>query len=525
MERRERNADRVVEQCFEEAPICLLLCDERGRAVRSNAAFRELFPSAPTDALTLERRLGGRLAIVDAVRRALEGERVRLGPSGRDSQGAAETQPHASISATFVAIRSTVDGRRYVLGEFHEESGLGERSAALLERLARTEASNRAKDDFFSVLSHELRSPLNAMSMWVHLLRRGMLDDKKTAHALEVIDRAIESQTRLINDLVDISRISAGKLVVESRWLDLAEVAKEAAELARGQAQAKGLTFDVLVEPRRMPVRGDRGRIQQIIGNLLSNSIKFTPAGGRVELDVHASSSLARIVVRDSGVGIDEALLPHVFERFRQADSSITRRQSGLGLGLTISRRLVELHGGSISAESPGPERGATFTVSLPLGPADQPIGTESTREREALPLLAALSVLVVDDEAEARASVTTVLASCGADTHGAASAVEAAEIFSASRIDVVLVDIAMPDEDGYALLARLRAQDRARGTKTPVIALTGFADEDHRKRVVEAGFDLHLTKPVPLDELVVAVSMAAGGRSAQFARERTEEA
>jgi signal transduction histidine kinase/ActR/RegA family two-component response regulator len=485
--------------------------------VRSNAAFRELFPSAPPDAGTLEELLGGRLAIVDAVRRALEGERVRLGPSAHDPQSAAGKEPRASISATLIPIPSTVDGHRYVLGEFHEES------AALLERLGRAEASNRAKDDFFSVLSHELRSPLNAMSMWLHLLRRGMLDDKKTAHALEVIDRAIASQTRLINDLVDISRISAGKLVVENRWLDLAEVAKEAAELARGHAQAKGLTFDVRVEPRRMPVRGDRGRIQQIISNLLSNSIKFTPSGGRVELEVHAMKSLARIVVLDTGLGIDEALLPHVFERFRQADSSITRKQSGLGLGLTIARRLVELHGGSISAESAGPERGATFTVTLPLGPADQPIGSESPRVREALPLLADVSVLVVDDEAEARASVMTVLASCGAATHGAASAIEAAGIFSASRIDVVLVDIAMPDEDGYALLARLRAQDRARAKRTAVIALTGFADEDHRKRVVEAGFDLHLTKPVPVDELVVAVSMAAHGRSAEFARERTD--
>ena len=394
--------------------------------------------------------------------------------------------------------------------------------AALRESLARAEASNRAKDEFFAVLSHELRSPLNAMSMWVHLLRRGMLDSTKTAHALEVIDRAIALQTRLINDLVDISRISAGKLVVESRWLDLAGVLKEAAELLRGDAQAKGLTFDVRIEPRSMPVRGDRGRIQQIVHNLLSNSIKFTPSGGRVELEVHVVNSAARLVVRDTGIGIDEKVLPYVFERFRQADTSITRRYSGLGLGLAIARRLVELHGGSISVESPGPKKGATFTVTFPLGPADQATAADATVGREPLPLLADLSVLVVDDEAEARSSVTTVLASCGAEFRGAASASEAVAIFSTTRIDVVLVDIAMPDEDGYALLARLRAEDRARDRHTPVIALTGFADDDHRKRVVEAGFDLHLTKPVPLDELVVAVSMAADGHSADFARERT---
>jgi CheY-like chemotaxis protein len=393
--------------------------------------------------------------------------------------------------------------------------------AALRESLASAEASNRAKDDFFAVLSHELRSPLNAMSMWVHLLRRGMLDSNKTAHALEVIDRAIASQTRLINDLVDISRISAGKLVVESRWLDLAGIVKEAAELLRGDAQAKGLAFDVRIEPRRMPVRGDRGRIQQIVQNLLSNSIKFTPSGGRVELEVQVVDSGARVVVRDTGIGIDEKVLPYVFERFRQADASITRRYSGLGLGLAIARRLVELHGGSIAAESAGPQRGATFTVLLPLGPADQATAADTMAGRETLPLLAELSVLVVDDEAEARSSVTTVLASCGAETRGAASAREALEVFSANRVDVVLVDIAMPDEDGYALLARLRAEDRAHDRHTPVIALTGFADDDHRKRVVEAGFDLHLTKPVPLDELVVAVSMAARGHSADFARER----
>jgi signal transduction histidine kinase len=187
-----------------------------------------------------------------------------------------------------------------------ERQFMNDENDALRERLARAEASNRAKDEFFAVLSHELRSPLNAMSMWVHLLRRGMLDTQKAAHALDVIDRAIALQVRLINDLVDISRIRAGKLVVENRWLDLAAVAKEAAELLRGNAQAKGLTFEVCIEPRRMPVRGDRGRLQQIVNNLLSNSIKFTPAGGRVELDVRVVDSSASIVVRDTGIGIDE---------------------------------------------------------------------------------------------------------------------------------------------------------------------------------------------------------------------------
>jgi signal transduction histidine kinase/ActR/RegA family two-component response regulator len=413
--------------------------------------------------------------------------------------------------------------RRYPAAAQLEREVMDDENAALRERLTRTEAANQAKDEFFAVLSHELRSPLNAMSMWVHLLRRGMLDSTKTAHALDVIDRAIALQTRLINDLVDISRISAGKLVVERRWLDLAAVVKEAAELLRSDAHAKGLTFDVRVESRSMPVRGDRGRIQQIVHNLLSNAIKFTPSGGRVELEARVEDSRARLVVHDTGIGIDEKVLPHVFERFRQADTSITRRYSGLGLGLAIARRLVELHGGSISAESAGAQRGATFIVSLPLGPTDQPTAVEKAPERQPLPLLADLSVLVVDDEDEARSSVTAVLTSCGAATRGAASAREAVEIFSASRVDVVLVDIAMPDEDGYALLARLRAGDRARHRRTPVIALTGFADDDHRKRIVEAGFDLHLTKPVPLDELVVAVSMAAEGHSADFARERIE--
>jgi hypothetical protein len=227
------------------------------------------------------------------------------------------------------------------------------------------------------------------------------------------------------------------------------------------------------------------------------------------------------LAVRDTGIGIDEKVLPYIFERFRQADTSITRRYSGLGLGLAIARRLVELHGGSISAESAGAERGATFTVTLPLGPADQAIASDGPLGRE-LPLLADLRVLVVDDDAESRNSVATVLASCGADTRGAASAREAAETFASTRIDVVLVDIAMPDEDGYALLAKLRDEDRARGRHTPVIAMTGFADAVHRKRVVEAGFDLHLTKPLPLDELVVAVSMAAEGNSAGFALART---
>ena len=525
MSRSREIADLLRDKFFDEAAVGLQLYDDNGRAVRSNTTFERLFTSTPADAASLETQFEGRLAVSDAVRRALEGECVQLGPAWCESSpsgGSRETR-RVAISATFVPIRSTLDDSRYVLGHFFDVSELTRDRDSLVQRLVRAERSSRAKDDFFAVLSHELRSPLNATSMWVHLLRRGMLDSAKTAHALDVIDRAIGLQVRLINDLVDISRVSAGKLAVESRWLDLAAVAKDAAELIRGDAQGKSLTFDVRVEPRTMPIRGDRGRIQQIVSNLLSNSIKFTPSGGRIELDVHAVDSLARIVVRDTGIGIDEELLPHVFERFRQADTSITRKHGGLGLGLAIVQRLVELHGGTISVESAGPQRGATFTVTLPLGPPEQQIGivSEASLDFKALPLLAGLSVLVVDDEPDARNSVVTVLSHRGAETHDAGSAREALEVFSAASIDVALVDIAMPDEDGYALLTRLREYDRTRGKYTPAIALTGFADTDHRKRIVEAGFDLHLTKPIPLDELVVAVSMAAQGHSADFASER----
>jgi len=378
--------------------------------------------------------------------------------------------------------------------------------------LAEAEGANRAKDQFLATLSHELRTPLTAMLGWVRMLRSGRLTGEQTNAALEVIERNTRLQAQLINDLLDVSRIVAGKLQLDLRPMELVSVVEEAMASIKGDADAKGLAIESSINPSAGPVLGDRVRLLQIVVNLLSNSLKFTPADGRISVVLERVGATARIQVTDTGIGIEPALVPHVFNRFLQADSTSSRKHGGLGLGLAIVRHLAELHGGSVHAESAGPGLGATFTLELPILVAGSGRGERVAIERvegvePRLPRLDGLRVLVVDDHDDARELIRTVLEQCGADVAVAGSADEALQALEHRRVDVLLSDLAMPGADGFELIRRVRAREQAAGAATlPAVALTAYAGTVDRARALAAGFQAHASKPIAPDELATLV-------------------
>jgi PAS domain S-box-containing protein len=385
------------------------------------------------------------------------------------------------------------------------------------ERTARTEAeaANRAKDDFLSVLSHELRTPLTAMLGWARVLRRGALDAGKTDGALETIERNTRLLAQLIEDLLDVSRIATGKLAIEVRHLDLGAVVSAAAETVSEAAQAKGLRLELHLPDRSPIVRGDRHRLQQVVWNLLSNAIKFTPNGGCIDVTLEAMPAVARLTVSDTGRGISAALLPQIFERFRQGESVSVRTQGGLGLGLAIVRHLVELHGGRVGVFSAGEGTGATFTIDLPQGatPISTPEGGGATNADDASPddvRLDGLRVLLIEDETDTGRMLAQVLGERGADVTYVETAAAALATLDQVEPHLIVSDIGLPGEDGYELLRRIRALPA--GARVPAIALTAFAREDDIERGTEAGFDVHLAKPVEPAELVRVVARSARG-------------
>lgn len=392
------------------------------------------------------------------------------------------------------------------------------RDALGREQAARTaaEAANRAKDEFLATLSHELRSPLGGILMWVALLRSGRLDPARVQHVLEAIERSARLQVRLIDDLLDVSRIISGKMVLDVTQVDLRAAIEGAVESVRTAAEAKGVTLRSTIEPEAGPLAGDPARLQQVIWNLLSNAVKFTPRDGTVDVRVARRDSQVEISVADTGQGIEPAFLPHVFERFRQADSSSTRRHSGLGLGLAIVRHLVELHGGSVEAQSAGLGHGTTFIVRLPVPsarPAARPSAPGTRVPTVPLPTLAGIRVLVVDDERDARDAVAAVLELCGAEVTAVSSVADAVASFSGTPPDAVVSDIAMPAEDGFALIRRLRGSVRGNGVRA--LALTAYASADDQRRILDAGFDAYMTKPIDATELVAAIARLTTGEAA----------
>ncbi len=392
------------------------------------------------------------------------------------------------------------------------------------ERAARSEAerASRMKDEFLATLSHELRTPLMPIVGWIEILRLPGLGSGEREKGLEVIERNARLQARMIDELLDMSRIVSGKLQIEPQRMALGPVIEAAVATVRPAATAKGVAFNVRLPQPGPAVLGDASRLQQVFWNLLSNAVKFTPKGGQVDVELLEEGDDVRVRVADSGQGIAPEFLPHVFERFRQADSSITRRHGGLGIGLAIVRQLVDLHGGTVRAESAGVDRGALFEVSLPRAAAAAPelaASSESTASRR-LPAdapLADLTLLAIDDHADARELLTRLLQQAGALVLVAASSAEGLSLLSRARPDAVICDIGMPDGDGYGFIRGVRELPAERGGSTPAIALTAFARTEDRARALEAGYDLHLPKPIEGGALVAAVArlVALRARSA----------
>jgi signal transduction histidine kinase len=375
------------------------------------------------------------------------------------------------------------------------------------------EAANRTKDEFLATLSHELRTPLNAILGWARMLEGGGLTPEARDKALAVIVRNAKMQSQLIEDLLDVSRIVTGKLKLEVRPVTLAPVVEAALDTIRPAAEAKGVRLQAVIDPGGGPVLGDPERLQQVVWNLLSNAVKFTPRGGRVHVSLRRINSHAEIVVGDTGPGIPAALLPVIFDRFRQADSSSRRAHGGLGIGLALVRHLTEMHGGRVEAYSPGPDQGSTFTVRLPLLiHADAQTDTRvHPRAGGAVPraaggALEGVKVLVVDDENDALVLFSTVLAGAGAETRPVTSTAEALAVLDAWEPDVLLSDIEMPGEDGYALIRSVRGR-RDRTNAVPAVAVTAYGRLEDRVRVLEAGFQMHVVKPVEPAELIAVIT------------------
>jgi PAS domain S-box-containing protein len=375
------------------------------------------------------------------------------------------------------------------------------------------ERANRAKDEFLATLSHELRTPLTPILGWTVMLRSGTLDQAGMLRGLEVIERNVRAQTQLIEDLLDVSRIVTGKLRVEVRPIDLVPVVEAGLDAVRPSAEAKEIHLDAKLEPIDSKVLADPDRLQQVVWNLASNAVKFTPKGGRIEVRLRADSHV-HLSVQDNGKGISAEFLPYVFDRFRQADSTSTRKYGGLGLGLAIVRHLVELHGGTVHAESAGPDRGATFTVRLPLM-EERSVAPAPGRGAEisdaAAMRLDGVKVMVVDDELDMRDFLSVSLRQYGADVTALASVGEAVEALEREKPDVLVSDIGMPGEDGYALIRKVRALAPERGGQVPAAALTGFAAGDDTTRVLSAGYQVHLPKPVEPSQLAQVVGTLAG--------------
>ena len=388
---------------------------------------------------------------------------------------------------------------------------------------AAAEAASRLKDEFLATISHELRTPLTAIVGWARLLRSGNLDESHRDRALEVIDRNAKAQAKLIEDILDVSRVITGKLHLTLRRLQLREVITAATDALRPAADAKGIRLEKVLGAKAGLVIGDPDRLQQVVWNLVSNAIKFTPPGGRIEVHLRPTPSHEEITVQDTGEGIKAEFLPHLFERFRQADSSLTRTHGGLGLGLAIVRHLVELHGGSVRAESPGAGQGTTFTVRLPvaktlLSPSIDKNGRASDVPATELDFqaLRGLRVLIVDDDSDTRALVSAMLQPYGVEVRTAAAARAALETLKEFKADLLISDIGMPGDDGYTFIQKVRAlaKEREGPYRLPAIALTAHARVEDRRRALEAGYQRHLAKPIePATLLEVVSEVAWSGR------------
>jgi signal transduction histidine kinase/ActR/RegA family two-component response regulator len=403
-----------------------------------------------------------------------------------------------------------------IVGTFSEEDEsvlmqLAQMASAALQnaRLYReAQEANRVKDDFLATLAHELRTPMTGILGWVQMLKMDGANEDDIRMAIQMIESSTRVQARLVEDLLDVSRIIAGKLRIEYTAVELAPVIEEVVETFRARAEERKIKLSMQAEALPLSVYGDETRLHQVIWNLLSNAIKFTPAGGTVSVELVRDGNRANIRVRDSGHGIDPDFVPFIFERFRQADNTTTRQQSGLGLGLAIVRHLVELHSGTVNVESKGAGTGTLFTVTLPLTAVRmESAEAPDARGRSDAPQLSGVNVLVVDDEEDAGAMVASVLRELGADARSATSVTAALALLRSFAADVIVSDIAMPGEDGYALMHRLRELEPELGREVPAMALTGYGRPEDRSRILASGFQKYVQKPVEPMALAHAIS------------------
>src|SRR5688572_16121533 len=419
----------------------------------------------------------------------------------------------ASLEQTEAARLHVEELSRYIGELQRSEEARGQLLLRAERARAEAEAANRIKDEFLATLSHELRTPLTSLLGWSSVLREGKRDEKVLNQGLDAIDRNARIQAQLIDDLLDVSRIVSGKLNLEVRPLDICSVTRAAINVVRPAADAKGITLDYYAEPGLGAISADSARLHQIIWNLLSNAVKFTPRGGKIAIRIEQEAAHAKVTVHDTGQGIDPEFLPRVFDRFRQADSSTTRSFGGLGLGLAIVRHLIELHGGTVSAESEGVGKGATFFARFPLiteraEPVAHDVGSGEIRS------LDGLRVLLVDDEEEAREIISTVIGRTGAEVKTCISASEALIFLTEWRPDVILSDIAMPEEDGYTFIGKVRSLPRDKGGETPAAALSAYARDEDRLQALAAGYQMHIAKPIGASQLVTMVAKLAGRES-----------
>jgi signal transduction histidine kinase len=507
-------AERLATSILEQAAEAVVVCSPDGRIVRASRAAHELAGDNPLlrpFAAVFGVQLVGGKGRDEIVRRALRGERI----SGAEGTFAV---PNGEARVLVVSAAPLANAENEIIGCVVSLTDVTERKLAdakLIEvarrEKERVEDANRAKDEFLAAVSHELRTPLNAILGWSRILRSGSLAEDKRARALETIERNAVMQAQLVDDLLDISRIVSGNLRIEKRDVDVTTVVQAAMDAVKPLAQAKDVALQATLGPAPGFVLGDASRLQQVVWNLLTNAVKFTAKGGHVNVKLAASHAHVVVEVEDDGRGISKDFLPHVFERFRQGEGGITRGQGGLGIGLTIVKDLIALHGGSVTAHSDGDGRGARFTVTLPCAPASLDAqsgeGAELGDGFEVSDKLSGARLLVVDDDNDGREIVAEVLRECQADVQTADSAHSAFSILQTEHFDALLSDISMPGEDGYSLIGRIRALPPERNGRIPAVALTAFARAEDRRRALVAGFNSHIPKPIEPRRLVHVLS------------------
>ena len=459
---------------------------------------------AEEDGVLARIRRGERVEHFETVRRAKNGRLLNLSLTVspvRDADGRV-------VGASKVA--------RDITDRIRAEKELERLLASEKDARAQAEQANRLKDEFLAVVSHELRSPLNAITGWASLMRTGRLDKEQSARAVETILRNAQSQNQLIGDLLDVSRIISGRLRLNIKPFQFSSVLEAALQVVRPAADAKSIRLESFLDPATGPVAGDPDRMQQVFWNLLSNAVKFTPKGGRIQIRSQQVNSHVEVTVTDNGKGIDRNLLPLIFERFRQGDSSTAREHGGLGLGLAIVRHLIELHGGVVTARSEGEGKGAEFVVEIPISIAAESAKLEeqgqdgraaSASSVAGMPSLEGLRILVVDDDADAREVVSAILSQAGAEVATASSAPQAIDLVDRWVPNVLISDIGMPQEDGYQLIRKLRARLSDKSARIPAIALTAFARPQDRLKALSAGYQMHVPKPIEPIELVTVVA------------------